>query len=176
MEGRFLRKEQCSLLWRNKVVMWLATCSYEVVVEPPLKRCCCSLVVEVIWTQTTKTTKLATRIWVTEMTESVASGSQSVEVQGGSSTSSSSPMASYFGRTDTFDPKVEEWSTYVERLEMFFAVNNVPDSKKAASLLTLIGGRMYALLKSLTTQGDCGEYGTTFYTKADCHRWKVQVP
>ena len=85
------------------------------------------------------------------MTESVASGSQSVEVQGGSSTSSSSPMASYFGRTDTFDPKVEEWSTYVERLEMFFVVNNVPDGKKAASLLTLIGGRMYALLKSLTT-------------------------
>ena len=85
------------------------------------------------------------------MTESVASGSQSAEVQGGSSTSSSSPMGSYFGRMDAFDPKVEEWSTYVERLEMFFVVNNVPDDKKAASLLTLIGGRMYALLKSLTT-------------------------
>ena len=85
------------------------------------------------------------------MTESVASGSQFVEVQGGSSTSSSSPMVTYFGRMDAFDPKVEEWSTYVERLEMFFVVNNVPDDKKAASLLTLIGGRMYALLKSLTT-------------------------
>ncbi|XP_067017870.1 uncharacterized protein [Acropora muricata] len=85
------------------------------------------------------------------MTESVATGSQSAEVQGGSSTSSSSPMVSYFGRTDAFDPKVEEWSTYVERLEMFFVVNNVPDDTKAASLLTLIGGRMYSLLKSLTT-------------------------
>ena len=85
------------------------------------------------------------------MTESVASGSQSAEVQEGSSTSSSSPMVSYFGRMDAFDPKVEEWSTYVERLEMFFVVNKVPDDKKAASLLTLIGGRMYALLKSLTT-------------------------
>ncbi|KAK2566246.1 hypothetical protein P5673_009718 [Acropora cervicornis] len=85
------------------------------------------------------------------MTESVASGSQSAEVQGGSSTSSSSPMVSYFGRMDAFDPKVEEWSTYVERLEMFFVVNNVPNDNKAASLLTLIGGRMYALLKSLTT-------------------------
>lgn len=62
-------------------------------------------------------------------------------------------MVSYFRRMDTFDLKVEEWSTYVERLEMFFVVNtcNVPDGKKAASLLTLIGGRMYALLKSLTT-------------------------
>ena len=47
-----------------------------------------------------------------------------------------------------FDPEVEEWSTYVERLEMFFVVNNVPNEKKAASLLTLIGGKMYALLKS----------------------------
>ena len=71
------------------------------------------------------------------MKESLASGSQSDEVQGGSSTLSSSPMASYFGRNDAFDPKVEEWSTYVERHQMFFVVNNVPDSKKATSLLTL---------------------------------------
>ena len=31
--------------------------------------------------------------------------------------------------------------TYVERLEMFFVVNNVPEEKKAAILLTLMGGR-----------------------------------
>ena len=60
-------------------------------------------------------------------------------------------MASYFGRNDAFDPKVEEWSTYVERLQMFFVVNNVPDSKKATSLLTLTGARMCELLKSLTS-------------------------
>ena len=34
---------------------------------------------------------------------------------------------------------------------MFFVVNNVPKGKKAGSLLNLIEGRMYALLKSLTT-------------------------
>ena len=86
------------------------------------------------------------------MTESLASGSQSVEVQGGSSTWSSSPMESYFARMNAFHSKVDECSTYVECLEMFFVVNNVPDGKNAASLLTLIGGRMYALLKSLTMQ------------------------
>lgn len=32
-----------------------------------------------------------------------------------------------------------------------FVVNNAPEQKKAASLLTLIEGKMYALLKSLTT-------------------------
>jgi len=41
--------------------------------------------------------------------------------------------------------------TYIERLEMFFVVNSVPEDKKAASLLTLMGGKMYALLKSLRT-------------------------
>ena len=56
---------------------------------------------------------------IIKMTESVASGSHSAEVQGGSSTSISSPMVSYFGPMGAFDPKVEEWSTYVERLEMF---------------------------------------------------------
>ena len=52
-------------------------------------------------------------------------------------------QARYFGRMENFDAKVEEWSTYVERLEMFFVVN-VPNEKKAASLLTIIGGKMYA--------------------------------
>ena len=52
-------------------------------------------------------------------------------------------QARYFGRMENFDAKVEEWSTYVERLEMFFVVN-VPTEKKAASLLTIIGGKMYA--------------------------------
>ena len=51
-------------------------------------------------------------------------------------------MTSYFGRMDAFNPKEEEWLTYVERLEMFFVVNNVPEDKKAASLLTLMGGTM----------------------------------
>ena len=42
-------------------------------------------------------------------------------------------QAGYFGRMENFDPKVEEWLTYVERLEMLLVVNNVPNEKKAAS-------------------------------------------
>ena len=60
-------------------------------------------------------------------------------------------MASYFGRMDAFNPKEGGWLTYVERLEMFFVVNNVLEDKKGASLLTLMGGKMYAWLISLTT-------------------------
>ena len=48
----------------------------------------------------------------------MVSGSQSAEAQGGSSTSSSSLIASYFGRMDACDPKVEEWSMNVKRLEI----------------------------------------------------------
>lgn len=56
-----------------------------------------------------------------------------VDVQGARAASFSAPMAGYFGRMENFDPKVEEWLTYVERLEMLFVVNNVPNEKKAAS-------------------------------------------
>ena len=56
-------------------------------------------------------------------------------------------MASYSGRMNRFIPKEEEWLTYVERLELFFVINSVPEDKKAASLHTL----MYNLSKSLTT-------------------------
>jgi len=79
---------------------------------------------------------------------------EAAEVQAGASNPVSPgvpEMASYSGRMDAFNPKEEEWFTYVERLEMFLVVNNVPEDTKAASLLTLMGGKMYALLKSLTT-------------------------
>ena len=44
-----------------------------------------------------------------------------------------------FGRMDASNPKEEEWLTYVERLEMFFVLNNVPEDNNAARLLTLKG-------------------------------------
>jgi len=78
------------------------------------------------------------------------SAGEAAKVQAGASNPVPA-MASYFGRMDVFNPKEEEWLTYIERLEMFFVVNSVPEDKKAASLLTLMGGKMYALLKSLTT-------------------------
>lgn len=53
-------------------------------------------------------------------------GLMSAEVQGVSSTLSSAPMVSYFRQIGVFALKVEEWLAYVEWLEMFFVVNNVP--------------------------------------------------
>ena len=54
------------------------------------------------------------------------------------------------GKIDPFDDAEEDWSSYVERLEMFFMVNSVEDEKRTAALVSLIGGKTYGLLKSLT--------------------------
>ena len=67
-------------------------------------------------------TKLATRITGEHSTD------RADELQAGASNPvppGVPAMASYFGRMDAFNPKEEEWLTLVERLEMFFVVNNV---------------------------------------------------
>jgi len=103
---------------------------------------------------------------------------EAAEVQAGASDPVPA-MARYFGRMDVFNLKEEEWLTYIERLEMFFVVNSVPKDKKAASLLTLMGGKMYALLKSLTSptkpteiavRGYCGSHGETCDTETAGYR------
>ena len=61
-------------------------------------------------------------------------------------------MASFdlIGRIDPFDKTIESWGNYVERLEQYFEANEVENTKKVSSLLTLIGGKTYSLLIDLT--------------------------
>jgi len=54
------------------------------------------------------------------------------------------------GRIDPFDETEESWGNYVERLEQYFEANEVDNTKKVSSLLTLIGGKTYSLLRDLT--------------------------
>jgi hypothetical protein len=51
-------------------------------------------------------------------------------------------MASFglIGRIDPFDETIESWGNYVERLEQYFEADEVENTKKVSSLLTLIGG------------------------------------
>jgi hypothetical protein len=60
-------------------------------------------------------------------------------------------MAAYIGKIEAFDETIEPWSSYVERLEQYFKANKVDDSLKVASLLSLIGGKTYNLLRTLTS-------------------------
>ena len=54
------------------------------------------------------------------------------------------------GNMEPFDEGVEDWPTYLERLEQFFVVNNVKDEKRKSHLITFLGAKTYRLLKSLT--------------------------
>jgi hypothetical protein len=60
-------------------------------------------------------------------------------------------MAAYIGEIEAFDRTIEPWSSYVERLAQYFKANKVDDSLKVASLLSLIGGKTYNLLRTLTS-------------------------
>ena len=57
-------------------------------------------------------------------------------------------MASY-AKPDEFDPENEEWSAYVERMELFFEAHDVEDEKQVATLLSSVGASTYGLLRNL---------------------------
>ena len=54
-----------------------------------------------------------------------------------------------FGRIEEFTPG-SDWKNYVERLKMFFEVNSVPTDKRVPSILTLMGSKTNALLRSIS--------------------------
>ena len=60
-------------------------------------------------------------------------------------------MAGYIGKIEPFDEGQETWTTYQERLEEYFAVNEIANDKKVSALLTLLGGKTYSLLRNLTS-------------------------
>ena len=58
--------------------------------------------------------------------------------------------SSHIGRVEEFVPG-SDWKHYVECMEMFFEVNNVLEEKKVPTILTLMGNKMYALLRSIVS-------------------------
>jgi nucleoside-triphosphatase THEP1 len=54
------------------------------------------------------------------------------------------------GSIGPFDCTVDSWSSYQERLEQFLAANDIPNDKRVAVLLSVIGGKAYNELRSLT--------------------------
>ena len=52
---------------------------------------------------------------------------------------------------DSFNPDNETIVTYLERIEMFFAANGIADDNKVPEFLSLLGGKIYALLRSLVS-------------------------
>ncbi|GFU53298.1 uncharacterized protein K02A2.6 [Trichonephila clavipes] len=54
-------------------------------------------------------------------------------------------------RFESYDASVEDWSSYVERLESYFVVNGIEDKMKVPAILSLMGATTYKLLKNLAT-------------------------
>jgi len=53
------------------------------------------------------------------------------------------------GHIESFNPDNERISAYLERVELFFTANGVAEDKQVATLLSVIGGKTYALLSDL---------------------------
>ena len=53
------------------------------------------------------------------------------------------------GELHEFRPDSEELSAYLERVDIYFAVNDVSNDKKVSVLLNAIGGQTYGVLRSL---------------------------
>ena len=53
------------------------------------------------------------------------------------------------GHIGNFDPAEESTSVDLERMELFFAANGMKDEKQVAILLSVIGPKIYALLRDL---------------------------
>ena len=54
------------------------------------------------------------------------------------------------GTMGTFDPTLEDWSSYTERLQQYFTANDVAEDKQEAILLSGCGVATYRLIKNLT--------------------------
>ena len=58
------------------------------------------------------------------------------------------------GSIEAFDASANDWETYAARLEQFLDANSIKEEKKVATLLTLIGGPTYQLLRNLVAPDD----------------------
>ena len=58
-------------------------------------------------------------------------------------------VKSVFGQIQEFDPSSELFTVYMERVNLFFTANDVPDEKKVLVFLTVVGKPTYALLRDL---------------------------
>lgn len=52
-----------------------------------------------------------------------------------------------------FNPSVEDFDCYIERLGMYFEANDIIDNKKKSVFLSVVGAKYYKLLRSLCSPG-----------------------
>lgn len=55
----------------------------------------------------------------------------------------------HVGRIKKFDSTKESIGTYIKRLQLYFSVNNIPETKRGSMLLLLVGAKVYETLTNL---------------------------
>ena len=69
-----------------------------------------------------------------------------------------SGMTTILGKVEEFNPKKEEWSNYVERLNHFFDANAIVEAdKKRSVFLSVIGPTPYKMLRNLLAPDKLGD-------------------
>ena len=67
-------------------------------------------------------------------------------------------MSNLIGKIDEFNGTKEDWTQYVERVDHFFAANEITDdSKKKSAFLAVIGPTTYTLVRNLVSPAKPGE-------------------
>lgn len=54
-----------------------------------------------------------------------------------------------FAKPDEFKPENEQWTAYIERVELFFEAHDIEEDKRVATLLSAVGASTYGLLRNL---------------------------
>ena len=73
-------------------------------------------------------------------------------------------MAGFVGHMDSFDSAVEDWTSYVERVEHYCVANGIKEDRAVAVLLSVMGAKTYNLLRSLIVPDKPGEKSFTEIT------------
>ena len=58
-------------------------------------------------------------------------------------------LLSNYGELNTFNPESENITTYLERVELYFMANSVPEGKQVPALLMSIGPKNYSIIQGL---------------------------
>ena len=53
------------------------------------------------------------------------------------------------GSIGAFDESVEDFETYVSRVNLYFTANDVDNAKKVPVFLTVVGAKVFSLTKNL---------------------------
>ena len=81
------------------------------------------------------------------------------------------------GKIGEFQPSVEDWMQYAERLEFFFAANGITTAeKKHATFLAVVGPTTYKFLHSMLAPNKPGEVAFNEMVKVLSNHYSPKPP